>query len=334
MMDFAVVIGIQSYPGLSDLQGPCGDANRFADWLKRPDGGDVPAANVHVLLSSQFPAPNGVNDAHPILNEVANLFQPFVDAGINDDPLGNRLFIFMAGHGFSDPQSVDESALYTANATQVMPWHVAATAYAEWFRRHWVFREIALIMDCCRTTSPLHKIRAPMVAELQGSAQANTVKTFYAYATGWGQASRERDINGQSQGIFTTALLEALDHATPDSDGCITGQKIKDYIHNVIDRVAGDIRIEAPDIKVDSAKEFVFTKRPQSLGLKIVIELDPFVGAEEVMVTDGRNAEISRFVAQDSHTEILLKAGLYKVVVTGNQRSKLIEVPNDRHAKL
>ena len=47
---YAIVIGIDRYPGFRDLGGACNDAEAFAEWLTDPNGGDVPAENVRTLL--------------------------------------------------------------------------------------------------------------------------------------------------------------------------------------------------------------------------------------------------------------------------------------------
>jgi hypothetical protein len=52
---YAVVVGINRYPGLSDLRGARADAGAFADWLERPDGGAVPPANVNFGTASATP---------------------------------------------------------------------------------------------------------------------------------------------------------------------------------------------------------------------------------------------------------------------------------------
>ena len=46
--DYAVVVGINHYPGLSDLKGAENDARAFQDWLVRKDGGNIPNSSPHL----------------------------------------------------------------------------------------------------------------------------------------------------------------------------------------------------------------------------------------------------------------------------------------------
>jgi hypothetical protein len=48
---YAVVVGINRYPGLSDLTGARADAEAFAQWLEDGDGGALPAANIRRVMA-------------------------------------------------------------------------------------------------------------------------------------------------------------------------------------------------------------------------------------------------------------------------------------------
>ena len=48
--DWAIVVGINAYPGLSEAVGAEDDARAFRDWLADPDGGDLVPDNDHVKL--------------------------------------------------------------------------------------------------------------------------------------------------------------------------------------------------------------------------------------------------------------------------------------------
>ena len=114
---------------------------------------------------------------------------PFVAKGLQGR-VGQRLYIFVAGHGFSDPKDLKTTGLYTANAQDLFAFNVGVTAYAEWFRRHAVFDEIVLIMDCCRTINPLHVVSQPPLPSYESSPRADRIRWFYAFASGPGQESQ------------------------------------------------------------------------------------------------------------------------------------------------
>ena len=70
--DYAVVVGINKYPGISNLKGAENDAQAFKNWLVKKDGGDVSndASHLQVILSSDFPDTDVVDDAHPTIIEI------------------------------------------------------------------------------------------------------------------------------------------------------------------------------------------------------------------------------------------------------------------------
>ncbi len=179
--DYAVVIGIRTYPSMSPLEGPCRDAQDFYEWLRKSNGGDVPEPNVKMLITDQFQDPDETE--HPLTDEIHLLFKDFVQHGhmahMSGQSLGRRLYIYMAGHGFSEVGDGTQAALYAANASPSFAFNVAGTKYAEWFRRNAVFEEIVLVMDCCRTTSLVSEITAPPLPKTGGSPNSKKVKTFY-----------------------------------------------------------------------------------------------------------------------------------------------------------
>ena len=233
----AIVIGINTYPvsGLPSLKGPVNDAMDIYSWLHDAKGGHVPEENIHRILSTDF----GKDTALPFPNQIEALFEPFVTKGVQGR-YGERLYIFVAGHGFGDPGDMGKTALYAANARKMFPWHVAITDYVDWLRRHAVFDEIVLIMDCCRTVNSYHEVKEPQYPTTKGRTGADKVRYFSAFAVGRGRVARERRFeDGRDSGIFTKALLHALQTAR-SQQGRVTGQLLKNQIHNSIAAFAGD----------------------------------------------------------------------------------------------
>lgn len=326
--DHAIIVGIDTYPGLSTLGGPCKDARAFHDWLVDADCGAVPPYNIHMLLTTDFhpPAPTGVNDVHPLEEEICRLFRPFITKGINQEIAGRRLYIYLAGHGFGDPSNIDAAALYAADAEPTYAAHIAGTSYAEWLRRNGVFDEIVLIMDCCRTIMQMWEIRPPLLPKSSNPGRVSKIKTVYAYAANWGHASRERKMNGDVRGIFTVAFLNALRNASPNQFGRVTGQMIKDYIHNTIDQVAGDVKVGPPDIHVDSNRDIVFAERVAATSFHARITLAPFTGIEALIIIDGARREVLKQAPAAEVIEADLAPGLYKAFIEKTERSHLFEI--------
>lgn len=323
---YAIVIGINDYPssGLDPLKGPVNDANDFYAWLCDPDGGNLPKNNIRCITSSDFPP----QTACPTPNQVEALFEPFVLDGVQGR-YGERLYIFTAGHGFGDPGDMGKTALYAANAKRTFPWHIAITDYTEWLRRHAVFDEIVLIMDCCRTINVPHEIREPQYLVSAGNPGADKVRYFYAFAVGRGGAARERSFeDGRNSGIFTKAILDALKNARPEQ-GVVTGQLLKNHIHNSIDRFAGGMDIAPPEIRIDSDRDITFFKRKSAGAVSIKVNLQPYSGTECLVLFDGAFKEIRQEAAATSAVTLELEPGLYKIAVGSTGRQTIFEVPNN-----
>lgn len=321
MADHAVVIGIETYPGLSNLKGPCNDAIAFEKWLIDPAGGNLDSANIEKMLTRDYPPPHDVNDAHPVLSDLESLFRSLVINAAMNQHTDGRLFIFVAGHGFADSQDMDTAALFTANAEFLLPLHIAIIDYANFFRRTWAFDEIIVIMDACRNTNPLQEISKAQLPRVNSHANANKVKMFVGFGTGHNQVAREDIFDGIMQGVFTMALLDALKNASPNRVGNVNGSAIKRYIHN-------DSLNSPAEIKVDEDKDVVFVKR-QASGINVEFNVAAINYNHELVIKFGGMKEVYRTVVNNSPVEVELPAGLYKVQIEGMPASTNFEVPND-----
>jgi hypothetical protein len=284
--DYAIIIGLQDYPGLVDvesgvnpLQGPENDARAFKDWVVSPNGGDVPddslASNpihVQMILSSQYkdsPFPS-IFVAKPVNTDVQNAFLRLCEisegnAAADKGPrIGRRLYIFMAGHGIAPSRYGEkdekEAALLMAN---VRPsnfegaYHIAGAYTASWFGYNKCFDEIFLFMDCCREDS----LVAHLNTFLPKTGTATAAKRCFAFATLWSRLSREHpmaDEGGRTRGVFTKTLLLGLSGAAAEPDpanpaqGLITVSSLKSFlIDNMrafLDPAVTDAELQEPNL--------------------------------------------------------------------------------------
>ena len=340
--DFALVVGINLYPGIGPLQGAQLDAEEFAKWLQSPDGGDLPDGNVHTLLTSQFHPPMPARPAHASPTE--NLFedeflQLLIDPATSRPytPPRRRLYLYLSGHGFSGSyEGMNEAALYAANAHSPSYRHIAATRYAEWAKAAAAYEEIVLIMDCCRDMSLTRVINSLMLDKVQNPAGAVAVRKLAWYAVPAGAKARERQIeaNGPIRGVFTYLLLEALRKATPDKQGQVTGQAVANYIQTRWPDLAN--KELPPELPVDTARDLVFATHqpaledlPHTTETRVKFELSPPVaGDSSILLTNGR-IEVAHIPLADSHAEWSLPAGLYKAQLQGQPRQQLFEVAGE-----
>lgn len=329
MADHGIVIGIDTYPGISNLAGPCNDAVRFHEWLTDPANGGVDPGRVQMVRSSDFPAPNSVNEAHPASSELYELFRPFAEAALRGEHHDGRLFLYVAGHGFADHQDPDSAALYSAEASIAFPAHLAMQAWARFVRLHWLFDEIVLISDACRDSLMLNRVVPPPLPEFPSHANASKVKQFQGYGTGFNQKARERDFNGVTRGIFTEAMMDALQKAKPNQLGRVTGSVIKSHVHNVISAKAGPITIEPPDIHVDNDKDVFFVERKSTPGSETTFVTKPEHQGHRLVIESWPDVEIAQAVIGAETTVLPLKPGLYRarIVETGDKTT--FEVPGN-----
>jgi hypothetical protein len=295
--DYAVIIGLQNYPGLDDpengvapLSGSENDALNFKKWVVLDEGGNVPEQNVRVILSSDYPTPDPppeLIDTKPAETQVASAFEKLRDlstknmnAGLGPR-VGRRLYIFMSGHGIAPTpygnKVEKEAALLMSNAD---PTNITAPRYnvpgnytATWFSENDCFAEIFLFMDCCRDIQivPSSNIFLPP----KGNSDKAT--RFYAFATNWSRRAREKNINGTMQGVFTKTLLLGLAGASADPDpadpnqGIISVASLKSYLYQnmkefIDPQFKDDPKIQEPDIdyfpKADEGKNIIISKVP------------------------------------------------------------------------
>lgn len=334
MPDQAIVVGIEGYPGLNDLHGPCNDALAFRDWLLDPAGGGLDEANVHTCLSREFPPATDVTTAHPVVSDLELLFRPFVVQAATGQHSDGRIFIFVAGHGFADPQDMSSAALMAANAEFLSPVHLAVVEYARFLQRTWAADEIIFVMDACRTTNPLHAISPPVLPQVNPHANANLVKTFIGYGSGFNQVARERAVDGgEVRGIFTMAFLDALRHASPNADGRVDGSAVKRHVHNRIDHFAGAAAIFPPAIVVDAQREVCFGERAPA-GTDVTFRLDAAHQGLELVVAFGGVQEVHRQPVAGVSLTLQLSPGLYKARIETTTASVIFEVPNSEQVIL
>lgn len=323
---YAVVVGIGKYPGFSDLAGPTHDASAFRDWLEKPDGGWLDPDNIRFQTTDCFhpPDPPGPKETHPYDAEIRNLFYDFVRRTHERAWVGERLYIYMAGHGFTEPAADRQhlTGLYAANADSYEAASVVGTMYAEWFRMWAGFREIVLVMDCCRANDVVQRLNTSGLPGGKGRpGEAKQVRTFYGYATQPGQVARERPMNGGPvRGIFTKTLLDALDRAPPDPQGHVTGRIVKGYVHQNIRTVAGPVEVEDPQFAVDDDRDIVLVSRTTAPGTRVRLHLDPFSGPVEVVIFRGPSEVVVRVQATGPDVPLFLAPGFYKAEVGGSER--------------
>jgi hypothetical protein len=340
--DWAVVVGVCLYPGLNNLDGPENDAKAFYQWLVSPKGGAVPAEQVALILSSQFPPANTATRAEPTTLRVQQAFEDLQDVAEANGQAGNgrrvgrRLYIYLSGHGCAP--RFDDAALLTANATRLRAgYHILGKLYADWFLRSNFFDEAVLFMDCCRESYPQTPPNIPPYIDLTGPNAVDKAKTFYGFGTKWSRLSRERAMDdGTVHGVFTWALLKGLQgEACDPGSGQVTATTLGNYLYNNMKAFlkAGDLADpevpKEPDLEYDNNPNntLVFATIPVP-QYPVTINLPAHTAGKQVQVLNNKLQQVAAIAATPPVWQLHLKRGTYLAqVLAGGLQTPAFEVP-------
>lgn len=280
--DYALVVGIDKYPSaasLKELSGAASDAQDFTNWLIAKAG--VPETQIKKMVSDD----NGTMPR--LLDIVAEVEKIYNLSPNSEEPIGRRLYIFLAGHGVGP--DLDEAGLLAADTSNVTK-YFPGRLYANLFRGRALFEQVVLCMDCCRDEdADLPDPYFPFNRKKTGGKLVNNVKQCYVFATGYARKSRERDFgDGRVRGVFTHVLLAGLEQGAIDGDGRLTGASLKRYLQREIPKLRGSDSDQDPDLRgIDD--DFVFAQGfpPRRVAVTVHVS-DP---TKELVVLHGKGLQ-------------------------------------------
>jgi len=315
--DYAIVVGISKYPkydGLSDLEGPENDVANFVEWLESSTGGGVRAKKIEKIISSQFPDPND----RPWYSDVEDVIDGYlVDANSQGGRLGRRLYLFFAGHGIAT--DINTPLLLAANArSDRLGAHLPGRAYADYLKTWGTFDEIILFMDCCQD---YEKNTIPRVLEWGNPSHTpNEAKSFYGFAAKLDEQAREMKMaDGKVHGVFTVALVEAL------NQGQINGAELERYVYNRMTELLPPNKFHEPKFPSGDASSIIFGMGGRA-KTPILITFSMLDSNAKVALIDGDFNELAMRQGTESSWQLELDPGLYEVVVNGSDNGKMFKV--------
>jgi len=246
--DYAIVVGISRYKDREKyppLDGPLNDVERVVTWLRDLEGVGITDPNRIIRLRTPDellgePPTGGWPDGtgwHPTRNHFSDAFDRITLDGngefIRRDA---RLYLYLSGHGFS--QSTDQvpsAALYGADNYGKKVSNLAGTLYAQAAKNAKLFKEVVLIMDCCRDAETNVAYSPPDLNKVENDGSEN-VQMMAIYAAPKRGKAQERELvepdGTKVVGLLTTGWLRALREAPCDVIGRVPGQLLKQYISN------------------------------------------------------------------------------------------------------
>jgi uncharacterized caspase-like protein len=316
--DRAIVVGISHYPALGDLAGPENDAKAFDAWLRSPDGGNVPGDNIDRILSPKFPTRTDAVSAKPTAEAVKEAIDKLHSIGERGGAyVGRRLYLFMAGHGFAP--RINEAALLMANAAiHRTGHHVPGRPYADWFRESAFFKEVVLLMDCCRENyklSPLQPCHLDPVADSGGNKPP--VRHYYGLASQLGRAAREvPDASGEMHGIFTSTILDGLRQGPPGG-GDVTGDWLTDFVREHMPSRLDNQPSQHPVFDQSEPNDDIVFVRRTAPRYRVRIHANPAGQSQEVEMRDGTLKVLPPSRRSNGTWEWELGPGIYKYRYSG-----------------
>ena len=229
---FAIIVGISKYKFIRPLAYADKDAELFRDYLKSPGGGSVKADNIFCLLNDQ-----AINS-----NFWGKGFQWLKAKQLQK---GDRLFIYLAGHG----DAIDEDQFfflgYDCNPEGDKNNYLVSGAIQLFNLKKKIANEttkgveVFFIMDACRSNELPGGVAGQNF--LNTAISEKKVGEIIMLATGAGQESLEDASIGNGHGLFTYYLVDGLTGSadsigTPDNK--ITYQEIKTYVDKNVPSVA------------------------------------------------------------------------------------------------
>jgi hypothetical protein len=246
--DYAVVVGIDDYPGYRSLKGAVKDAKDFATWLcDDPNGGGVPTDNCKTVYSVATPL-------SPLQQQVDEAFDAVLSS-IPKGKLAHRLYVYFSGHGMAESNLITDLCL--ANWVQKFPNRALdAQQYLDTVMKLGKFEEIVMLLDCCRVRLVSARGHIPDFPAPSPGPLSPKARYFLANATEFLNSSYEAATSGSSdsenplvRGYFTRVLMSALRGYAAVKPGGVPASKLKNYLEENVPAVAKtDGYIQEPEV--------------------------------------------------------------------------------------
>lgn len=324
---YGVVVGINRYPDIRDLNYARGDAEKFTEWLTDPQGGGVPIANVVTIAIDDGKMPDGTprENALPTRREVFNALYKFrkaADDRIKQHPEDweqTRLYFYVSGHGIA-PEAKDAALLLADAGPDWYGENISCARVISFLTKNQPFREVVVFADCCRErvdNAPLGDLPWTVVERNNGHVISILGCATYFGDLAYEPLQAETDKPDQLRGYFTQALLEGLKglEAADSVTGEINSNNLASYVRwRVLDLTKDRTYPQEPTMDADPAAPIIFrppSARPVSVKHEVRLEfVTAYRGKAELWDNSKR---IREYDPADGDWVEPLANGLYEV---------------------
>jgi hypothetical protein len=344
-LHYAVLVGINRYPGVADLRYARSDATAVREWLLAPDGGDLPEGNVKLVVADPKDEEGftGAADAGPTRDDVNRALRAVNDdfnralrvvsehaaqpkSGVRAAWERSRLYLYVSGHGIAPDNG--KAALLMANADEYqLGEYVELELYSNWYENCGVFRELIVFADCCRSrykNVPLAS--GPPFTRCDRVPYGPTTKLIAYATTVGGDALEPRappDDLDQARGVFTQALLAGLRTAADPESGLVTAGRLARQVRQTVEqRTATQDPPQQVEILGDLSTEMVLCRMMSERQEWTATIHFPPGDSDEVVLRAGDLSEVGRRSAEQGSWPIDLDNGLYQVVHVDGSASR------------
>lgn len=314
--DFGLVVGVDHYPRFRSLAGAVADATRFHEWLLAPSGGGVAADRARLVVSRPEPAA-------PLQDEIDEQLVELLEAARALGG-GRRFYFHFSGHGAmsadaGEAVTGEDVALLLAKWSRTMARLALSTdRYRAAIGGLGLFEEIAIFLDCCRSTSA-GAVGLPPAFVLPHATERSATRTFLAYATEAGRSAFEVPDGALWRGVFTSSLLTILRRAPRG----ISAAQLKRELEREV-----SARGQQPHVVNGLRDDSLFGAQGDLPWLEVSFRR----AAGPVWLIDGDNVLVAERAAGAEPWRIQLEAGLYRlaygagVVVIDHGREEVTRV--------
>jgi hypothetical protein len=284
-LHYAVVVGINRYPGFTDLSYAKTDAICFYEWLTNPQEGAIPRNQVELIRATKREEQGflSIRNARPLRSNVEHALLDFhgdVLRKVREHPGAwedTRLYLYVAGHGVV-PSGGQGAVLFADCQPTNYYWgaHIDLLEYRLFYEKSGIFKEVVLLADCCRE---ILAGTPPVVPATFGdyNLARGAERRFVGYATQMHQLAGEpepvvADSAGKDgRGFFTRALLEglrgkAVDHVT----GNVFSSGLQAYVPQRVRELASEFDYhQSADLEVAGGELILCTVEVDAYPIEI-----------------------------------------------------------------
>jgi hypothetical protein len=339
--DHAILVGISRYSDSSfaPLNGPPNDVERMHSWLVSASGGAVPPENI-VKITSPPKDPENIDpeDWEPTEQNFQRAYRRVVTNRETGELIKRegRFYLYFSGHGFSERRDqATRAAVFAANATRNFANNICGTIFALAAREQALFKEIVLIMDCCRDAELNLPFSTPALNT--GTSDAAPAVRFMAiYAAPKGGKAQERpfaELNGMTCGLLTHALLKSLKEAPPDSATGVSSAALKKYLFSKWAEICGTEPAPEPEFVSPTGAEIQFPLSTTGIEQGFTLKAAPTQSVEVEVLTPNRESVARQIVTPNQSLRFMIKlqAGLYRYKVTGDLKAEGVFEASEVH---